>query len=142
MKRPIALVVEDDASVRIDAATLLEATGFEVVEAETAAKGLCVLQDRGEDVAVLFTDVRTPGSLSGAVLAREAARAWPHVRLIVTSGHPKGDNLPRTAAFLPKPWRPVEVLAHAGRACIGRVADVARPPAPRGGSIADQPRVG
>jgi DNA-binding NtrC family response regulator len=116
MKKPIALIVEDEVFQRLDAAVLLEETGFEVIEAETAAKGLRVLHDRGQDIAVLFTDVRTPGLLDGAELANEAAHSWPHVRLIVTSAYQQRAGLPRNATFLPKPWRPVEILAHAGRA--------------------------
>lgn len=127
MKRPIALVVEDDVSVRIDAALLLEETGFEVIEADNAATGLRVLAERGQDIAVLFTVGRPPGPVNGASLAREAARTWPHIRLIITSRFPKDDTLPGSARFLPKPWRPVEVLAHAGRACIGRLAGATLP---------------
>jgi DNA-binding NtrC family response regulator len=116
MKKPVALIVEDEVFLRGEAAILLEETGFEVVEVETAAKGLRILHERGKDVSLLLTDVRTPGPLDGAVLANEVARSWPRVRVIVTSAYQQETALPRTATFLPKPWHPIEIIAHAGRA--------------------------
>jgi len=41
--------------------------GFEVIEAESAADALIVLNERS-DVAVLFTDINMPGALDGLAL--------------------------------------------------------------------------
>jgi response regulator RpfG family c-di-GMP phosphodiesterase len=63
-EKPTILVVEDEALLRLYAADLLEENGFSVVEAENADAALKVLETR-EDVRLLFTDVRMPGSCDG-----------------------------------------------------------------------------
>jgi hypothetical protein len=66
----------------------------------------------------MFVDVNLPGKLNGIDLALVAAHSWPWIRVVVTSGgmnRPLGD-LPRSATFMPKPWRALEVLVEAERA--------------------------
>jgi CheY-like chemotaxis protein len=61
---------------------------------------------------VLFTDVQMTGALDGLELAREVARRYPHVSRLVTSGRMQptsGDDDP-CYRFLPKPYRPQEVV--------------------------------
>lgn len=60
-QKPVILVVEDQPDERFLAATLLEDTGFTVIEAETADRALAILNDRADEVSVVFSDVRTPG---------------------------------------------------------------------------------
>src|SRR6476619_2824707 len=109
--RKTILIVEDDALVRTMAVEMVEEAGLLVLEAEDAEKALVLLNDPAiaEDVVAVFTDVRMPGRLDGVDLAREIARNWPAVRVIVTSGYAAGrrGELPEAAVFLEKPWLPL-----------------------------------
>ena len=111
-RRPVILVVEDEPDERYLAAELLEEKGFEVVEAETAERALDILRERGDGIDVVFSDVRTPGTIGGFELARIICVTWPRIRLLLTSGD-AGDqpsDLRVTATFMPKPWRAPEIL--------------------------------
>ena len=111
-RRPVILVVEDEPDERFLAAELLEEKGFEVIEAETAERALEILQERGEGIDVVFSDVRTPGTIGGFELARIIGVTWPRIHMLLTSGD-AGDqpsDLRVTATFMPKPWRAPEIL--------------------------------
>ncbi len=113
----VALVVEDDPEIRALAETLLEETELDVIGCDSAEAALSVLQARGGDVALVFADIRLAGRMDGLQLARAVATLWPRARLVVTSGHdlPRPE-LPPEAVFIPKPWRPLDVLVEAERA--------------------------
>ncbi|MEH3120001.1 MAG: response regulator [Methylorubrum populi] len=111
-RRPVILLVEDEPDERFLAAELLEEKGFEVIEAETAERALDILHQRGDGIDVVFSDVRTPGTIGGFELARIIGVTWPRIRLLLTSGD-AGDqpsDLRVTATFMPKPWRAPEIL--------------------------------
>ena len=114
----VALIVEDDPDVRELAAALLEETELDVVEVGSAEAALIHLQEHGGEVAMLFADVRLPGSMDGVQLARAACTLWPTVRIVLTSGDPsaRSDDLPECVTFMPKPWRGLDVLVQAEKA--------------------------
>jgi CheY-like chemotaxis protein len=108
------LIVEDEPLLRSMAVEFLSEAGLQTFEAENAEEALDLLQQRAGEVAVLFTDVRMPGSMDGLELARVAHSSWPWIRVIVTSGAfgKPSDTLPNDADFLRKPWLPLDLLAH------------------------------
>jgi CheY-like chemotaxis protein len=108
------LIVEDEPLLRSMAVEFLSEAGLITFEAENATEALELLNHRAPEVAVLFTDVRMPGSMDGLELARVAHSSWPWIRVIVTSGAfgRPGDSLPDDADFLRKPWLPLDLLAH------------------------------
>ncbi|WP_430913402.1 response regulator [Methylobacterium sp. sgz302541] len=113
----LALVVEDDAEVRALAETLLDETELDVLGCDSAEAALDVLQARGGEVALVFADVRLAGEMNGLQLARAVATLWPRARLVLTSGHAvRRPEVPENAVFIPKPWRPIDVLLEAERA--------------------------
>ncbi len=65
--------MEDQPDERFLAATLLEDTGFTVIEAETAERALAILNDRAEEVSVVFSDVRTPAPSAGSNSPHQSA---------------------------------------------------------------------
>jgi len=67
---PIALIVEDDPHLRELAAALLEETDLRVIECEDAEQAFGILCREGDDVAMIFVDIRLPGVLDGMDLAR------------------------------------------------------------------------
>ena len=114
----IALVIEDQPEVRDLAAAILEETDLDVAEAESAEQALRFLREHAPDVAMIFVDVKLPGGIDGVELARIAAHSWPWIKVVVTSGAMDRslNDLPRTAKFMPKPWRAFDVLVEAERA--------------------------
>jgi two-component system, response regulator PdtaR len=108
-------VVEDEPFTRIDAVSVLEEAGFPVEQFATGDRAACYLEASAPDVVFLFTDVMMPGRLNGAALARLVDERWPWIRIVVTSSAAISElpDLPNKAKFMPKPWRPAELLAHA-----------------------------
>ena len=109
-RRPVVLIVEDELLLRIDAAEMIKAAGFEVVEAANADQAIEILEAR-RDITVVFTDVQLPGSMDGLKHARAVRGRWPPIKIVATSGHlhvGKAD-LPEGGRFLPKPYSPTEV---------------------------------
>ncbi len=110
LKRPVVLVVEDEFLLRMDAADVIGAAGFEVIEAANADEAIEVLEARS-DVTVVFTDIQMPGSMDGLKLARAVRGRWPPIKIIATSGRLNvGEtDLPEGGRFLPKPYSPAQV---------------------------------
>jgi CheY-like chemotaxis protein len=103
--RPVALVVEDEPIILMDAADILGELGFEVLEAWNGDTALALLAGR-DPVDLLFTDVHMPGTLDGFALARTVAGRWPGTKVVVCSGHvtPTPGDLPAGAIFIDKPF--------------------------------------
>lgn len=102
--RPMAvgrrlLLVEDDPSVAAVARELLEGLGLEVRSADSGPHALEIL--RAERFDLMLTDVVMPGGMTGIELAHECARAWPDMRIALTSGY-AGEDV--DAALADAPW--------------------------------------
>jgi CheY-like chemotaxis protein len=108
--RPVVLIVEDDFLLRIDAAEMIGAAGFEVIEAANADQAIEVLEARS-DITVIFTDIQMPGSMDGLKLARAVRGRWPPIKIIATSGRLNiGEmDLPEGGRFLAKPYSHAQV---------------------------------
>lgn len=111
---PYALVVDDDFLIRMDAMGILEQAGFQVLDAEHGDAAFDLLTTRHPDVVLLFTDVQMPGERDGFALARSVAALWPHISIVVVSGHvkPKPNSMPDKARFINKPFSAALVHAH------------------------------
>lgn len=114
----LALVVEDDAATRGLAEMLLDETELQVVGCDSAEEALAVMTERGGDVSLVFADIQLAGVMDGLQLARAITLLWPTARMVVTSGRraPRPDVLPERVVFIPKPWRPFDVLVEAEHA--------------------------
>lgn len=101
---PVALIVEDEEILRLNAAAMLEDMGFDVVGAATADEALQVMA--GRPVELLIADIHMPGERDGLELARETATNWPDVRIVICSGRIRATagQLPEGAVFVPKPY--------------------------------------
>ena len=111
IKRPVVLVVEDETLLRLNAVDMVEAAGFEGVEAANATQAVAILESR-LDICILFTDIDMPGGLDGVRLAALVRDRWPPIHIILTSGHlrPKQEDLPANSLFFPKPIRDKEIV--------------------------------
>lgn len=80
------LVCEDDEDVRAYSVEVLRELGYSVLEAANGNAALATLQANGS-VDLLFTDVVLPGGMTGADLAREAAKLRPGIKTLFTTGY-------------------------------------------------------
>jgi CheY-like chemotaxis protein len=92
-------------------AALFEDEQMDTIECESAEAALATLLIGGREVAMIFADVRLPGAMGGVDLAEVKLR-WPLLPMILTSGHPLEHigELPPGVAYMPKPWKPLNVL--------------------------------
>ena len=111
--RPVVLVVDDDDAIRGVVRTVLEADGFEVVEAADGHAALMLLDSingRGPDIVVL--DVMMPG-IDGV----EVCRRIDHDRMKVVMLSARDDAESRQRAeeagadgYLTKPFSAIDLL--------------------------------
>jgi CheY-like chemotaxis protein len=81
------LAVEDNHALRRLVVRQLKELDYRVIEADSAAAALAVLESG--TVSVLFTDIVMPGTMNGVELARLVLERWPSVKVILTSGFPE-----------------------------------------------------
>jgi len=110
---PYALVVDDDGFIRMDAMDILAVAGFRTFEASDGDKAVALLEQEHGSI-ILLTDVQMPGTRDGFAVARETARRWPHIAIVVSSGqaHPGPGDMPEGARFIGKPFTADMVHAH------------------------------
>ena len=98
------LVVEDEPLLLLMAGDMVEDAGLEPIFARNADEAILILESR-DDVRIVFTDVRMPGSMDGVRLARAVRDRWPPIKLVVVSGHMYSNpQLPEGARFFRKPY--------------------------------------
>ena len=83
------LVVEDQEAVRAVACGFLEDFGYDIVQAGDGFQALAVLQEE-PDIDLMFSDVVMPGGMNGFDLAQAAQSLRPDLKVVHTSGYPKG----------------------------------------------------
>ena len=88
-RRTKILVVEDQEAVRAVACGFLEDFGYDVIEAEDGLQALAKLQEN-PGIDLMFSDVVMPGGLNGFDLAQAARGIRPDLKVVHTSGYPKG----------------------------------------------------
>jgi len=113
--RATALIVEDDPMQREMICLLLEESDVDVIECESAEAAELVLENAGDNVALMMTDVQLAGNMNGVELAHIARKYNPAIGVIVTSGRPLPQQLPDGAQFWAKPWAPLDVIREAER---------------------------
>ncbi len=105
------LIVEDNDNVRKMAISRLEALGHEVIEADTPAKALEIL-DNDARIELLFTDIVMPGGVNGFDLAHKATERRPSLKVVFVSGYAPslyvGEGLKQE--FLQKPYSEEELV--------------------------------
>lgn len=101
-----ALVVEDEALIRLNLCDMLEEMGLETAQAANGSDGFAMLeQDAGVDV--LIADLGLHG-MSGEELVRRARKLRPQLKIIVATGRSASAHTQLTAdtgaRFLGKPF--------------------------------------
>ncbi len=120
----VALVCEDEPSVRSLIASVLERAGMRVLSAGSGAEALRLARGRREPIDLLVTDVIMP-ERNGREVAEAVAKIHPETRVLFVSGY-AADILDeagvdsRGVGFLQKPFLP--------RALVQRVREILATP--------------
>lgn len=80
------LIVEDEALLREMECTILQESGYHVLEAESGRSALDVWNAEGDKIDLLLTDVMLPRGISGLELARRLYNRRPRLKIIFTTG--------------------------------------------------------
>ena len=82
---PSVLVVDDDRGVRRLTARMLRLAGYKVLEAESGAEAMQVLESNPE-ISLLVTDIVMP-EMHGLDLADRVRARLPNLRVVLMTGH-------------------------------------------------------
>lgn len=104
----IILLVEDEAPVRIFSAQALSNKGYTILEADCGEKALEIVNERGNEIDLIITDVVMPG-MNGPSMVEAINKQYPNVKVIFISGYAEDAFLKtygteRKFNFLPKPF--------------------------------------
>jgi two-component system CheB/CheR fusion protein len=108
----VALLVEDEDSVRRLTRRILEKSGYVVLDAPGGSEALSIIESHAGRIDILVSDVMMPG-MSGRELAERASSVLPGLKVLFVSGHTEDvllrEGVRRGAAFLQKPYGPAEL---------------------------------
>ena len=116
------LLVDDETALRDMVALGLQLYGYRVLEAASGEEATLVWDQHAGEIALLFTDMRMPGGMTGLELFERFKRTKATLKGIISSGYSdeivKSQGLMGTGiTFLPKPYD-VKTLAGAVRNCL------------------------
>ena len=108
------LLVEDEASVRSIAARALTLRGYQVTAVDAAREALGIVEDPGQPIDLVVSDVMMPG-MDGPSFAARAREIRPGLRVLFVSGYAEEAFLRNMSdpdyAFLAKPFSITELTA-------------------------------
>ena len=104
----LILLVEDEAPVRMFSSSALKSKGYDVIEAENGFDAMDLMDERGNEVDVIVTDVVMPG-MSGPSLIEHVHKSFPDIKVIFISGYSEDQFMEtfkdkQKVDFLPKPY--------------------------------------
>jgi CheY-like chemotaxis protein len=117
------LLVDDEDMIRCLARSVLEAAGFEVLEAQDGADAVELFRREYHRIDLVILDLTMP-RLSGRDAFRSMAAIDPDARVMFSSGYSADDLSDVTGAvgLLAKPYRPQELVGAVRRALATRPA--------------------
>lgn len=126
MQNRLALVVDDEPSIRRYVSVILQSNGFETVEAKNGGEGWRVVQTFGGRLDLIVSDIQMPEG-DGISLARSVGACYPSIPFVLVSGYVRPE-LSLEVAFLQKPFLPSQFLRVVHK-LIGYQAQAAGSPA-------------
>lgn len=120
MASPIVLIVEDDRTISTLLTQVLQAGGYEVLNAQSGAEALGLGRLHQREIALLLCDVGLPNR-AGPDVALRIGELCPQMRTLFTSGYPldvlaeRGLLTPEilqneNTFYIQKPFWPKELL--------------------------------
>jgi len=118
------LLVEDEDPVRLFGARALSAKGYKVLEASSGDIAWEIVQQKGDIIDLIITDVVMPG-MKGPDMVELVRSRWPDKKVIFMSGYaedviPEGIENDPTIHFLPKPFK-LKDLAYKVKEVLGEI---------------------
>jgi DNA-binding response OmpR family regulator len=109
----LLLLVEDEALILVATQDALETGGFEVLSARSGEEAMRLLDEEGERIAGVVTDVRLGRGPSGWEVGRHARRVKADLPIVYTSGDSAhewtAEGVPRSV-MIQKPYAEAQVL--------------------------------
>jgi PAS domain S-box-containing protein len=106
------LLVEDDDSVRAVTRSILQRSGYVVLEAADGAEAIQLCAKESRPIHILLTDAIMP-NISGRVLAQRVTQCRPGIKVLFMSGHADDQILGHGALTaektIQKPFTPAEL---------------------------------
>ncbi|WEK05481.1 MAG: response regulator [Candidatus Devosia phytovorans] len=87
LKKPVVLLVDDEAILVIGVEDALISAGFEVFSALNAQAAMAEIDSDPEKFACLVTDIRLGGDIDGWQVARHARSRHPRIAVVYMTGH-------------------------------------------------------
>jgi CheY-like chemotaxis protein len=84
-EKPVLLLAEDEAMLRLLAMEMLEEAGFQVFEAADGVEGLELLKSHPE-IALLVSDIKMP-RMDGYALAEAGLALKPDLKILLMTGY-------------------------------------------------------
>jgi two-component system, cell cycle sensor histidine kinase and response regulator CckA len=117
------LLIEDETAIRNLVSRFLSLNGFRVLAAENSDQARALWREHRKEISLLLADIIMASGLSGREIAEEFRMEDSNLRILLTSGF----NLETTATnslgaqmnFIPKPYRPEQLLAAVRSALAG-----------------------
>ena len=102
----LILVVEDDPLILEFLCEILQDEGYKVESQASADEASLYLEQHGDQVRLLLTDITMPGTLNGADLANQFGERWPDKPIMIMSGYetPESSGVRHDVTFIKKPW--------------------------------------
>jgi DNA-binding NarL/FixJ family response regulator len=82
--------------------------GYDILEAVNGIEGMTLFEKEQKKIDAVLLDINMP-HLSGIEVLKKLIAINPHVKVLMTSGFPKGEQTDRTisegaSGFIPKPF--------------------------------------
>jgi CheY-like chemotaxis protein len=116
----MALVIDDDDTVRAVVRRILERQGLRVLDAPTGEEGIVLATQHAEQVKLVLLDLTMPG-MGGEATLRRLRALWPELPVILMSGYAEDDVRQRLGVvqiqgIIEKPFDITSVQAEVQRA--------------------------
>jgi len=115
-KRGVVLLVDDEETVRWVSRRVLEADGWEVLEAADGEAALQIIGEREGRLALVVTDLNMP-RVSGRELAEVVSVFYPGLPVLGITGFLSAVSHDRRLPILPKPFTPGSLVQAVRLAC-------------------------
>lgn len=115
-KIALAMVIGAREETRQIASTLIEESGFQVLEASDIEEAAALVMRHARKLCFIFADAASPQE--ARALALLISENWPWIRVLISMDRAVLDavELPAGAARMRRPWRPLDLLIEAERA--------------------------
>lgn len=111
------LIVEDNDDVLELAESVLSDVGYTVITASNGSDAMSILETRGDEIDMVFTDIIMPGGVNGISVAKFSQTLNKKPKVLVTTGwsshngqEPGGDGERMGFPVLSKPYMPTALI--------------------------------